>query len=611
VLYIFNREEELTLILSNDNEATPYYNAEIHDVLGGEFTFTFSVAGNSEEVRSIQEYYYVAVKIDGNYQLFTITEIDESHDQILERTFYCEHSIIELNDFIIEDEFIDRKQADQALEAILTGVRWEAGQIAPTAQHTYTIRNTSVLEALQTFVNRWGGELFYYVEFNGREITRRIIDHVDRLGEDRGRRLEYSKDITKIERTKDVKDVKTELLAFGVVRGEDEDGNELEEEISVTVENEEARLKFGIYQDGEYVHRTGVYDAREVSGNIELREKAEIQLENASVPAVTYSIDYVDLHELTGLSHEEIRKGDTVTVIDRDLDIQIKARVIERKIDPVFPELFNSYVLGNFRPVFSERFQDIEQRFRESRQEWESKLDRGDTIRTRWLEDEINLLNKRLISGGGTVTLTENDGIIITDKPLDENPTQAIRLVGGMLAIADSKKAGSDEFDFRTFGTGSGFTADEINSGLLRFDRSRGGTLTLGGERIGTTDSGKALYEHGILNIVDETGQIIATLDGSQGGFNRLHIGDLTASNVNNKTLENFHVFVNHAHGNDDNDGLTADKPVRSINEALSRIPKQIDHDVRIIVQNMQHAIPIQVRHHYITNYQIRQVLLC
>lgn len=76
------------------------------------------------------------------------------------------------------------------------------------------------------------------------------------------------------------------------------------------------------------------------------------------------------------------------------------------------------------------------------------------------IETGLNLIN----AGAGCVTITDTNGILITD--LSENPTKALRLLGGVFAIANEKDAGGN-WKWRTFGTGDGFIADEIISGQI------------------------------------------------------------------------------------------------------------------------------------------------
>src|SRR5690606_41926649 len=52
-------------------------------------------------------------------------------------------------------------------------------------------------------------------------------------------------------------------------------------------------------------------------------------------------------------------------------------------------------------------------------------------------------------------------------KPKDQHPTSAIQLKGGMLAIANEWDPAKNDFNWRVFGTGDGFTADLLTAGTL------------------------------------------------------------------------------------------------------------------------------------------------
>ena len=81
------------------------------------------------------------------------------------------------------------------------------------------------------------------------------------------------------------------------------------------------------------------------------------------------------------------------------------------------------------------------------------------------LEGTIDTMRNEIKAGKGTVTVTDDDGIIIVDDK--DNPTKALRLLGGMFAIANEKDD-EGEWLWRTFGDGSGFTADLLTSGRIR-----------------------------------------------------------------------------------------------------------------------------------------------
>lgn len=95
-------------------------------------------------------------------------------------------------------------------------------------------------------------------------------------------------------------------------------------------------------------------------------------------------------------------------------------------------------------------------------------VDAGTDANGKWLTTKltgiIDTLSNQINAGGGAVTLTDNNGILIVDNK--DTPTKALRLLGGAFAIANAKD-GQGNWIWRTFGTGDGFVADEITSGKL------------------------------------------------------------------------------------------------------------------------------------------------
>ena len=112
---------------------------------------------------------------------------------------------------------------------------------------------------------------------------------------------------------------------------------------------------------------------------------------------------------------------------------------------------------------------------------------------------------------GVYVYLSEDGkGLITYDKPIDQNPTMAIQLLGGAFRIANSKLP-NGEWNWRTFGDGNGFVADAFIGGLLKggkvhFDLTNG-TLLIGDsvEDYALFWDGSKLNIKGALHITPET----------------------------------------------------------------------------------------------------------
>ncbi|WP_257064271.1 poly-gamma-glutamate hydrolase family protein [Priestia megaterium] len=151
----------------------------------------------------------------------------------------------------------------------------------------------------------------------------------------------------------------------------------------------------------------------------------------------------------------------------------------------------------------------------------------------------------------------------------------AIQIDGG---LPDSEIASGTTWNNKTTlldGTG-------LYTGTITFDQAEGGTLTLGGPSNG----------NGVMQVLDETGEVIADLDAGQGGFSSLYVANLDAPNVLGYSDENFNFYVSDRllaytgaiDPDDSNDGTGWTKPLRTVTEALRRIPKYYDGTATITI---------------------------
>ena len=588
MLYIFDRNEEIVAVLEQGNkEACPYYGGKVRTVLNGEQTLEFSVPYEYVEAQQIKEHYSVARKNKyGQWQLFLITEIIESHGDQLELDVFAEGAFVELDNNFIEYQFHDRKQSGVVLPALLASTRWEVGTVEGTGVHDITVKNKSVLEALQTFKERWQVELTFYIEISGQHISKRKVDCHILKGAWKGKRFEYEKDLVEVERTVDAKGVKTAVYGIGPeiensnglrmtfkdyvwVKGVD--GAPVDKPAGQSWVGDDAAkeiwgkpLKAG---SSEKQHLYGKYEGNEALDPSDLLWEAYVYLQTIKDPKVTYRTKVVDLYSILGIEVESVDIGDTAAVLDRDLNLAIQARIIEY-IEDLDNEENDELVLGNFKPVFSDFNFTVENLD-------VNALRKGDPINPSWIDTAFGFANDAITAGGGTVIITEGEGILIVDNP--ENPQQAIKLNAGQIALANSRNVQTNIYNWRNFGTGGGWLADLVEAGFIRFERSQGGILTLGGP-----DNG-----NGQMMVFDDKGNIVADLDALKGGFSKLYVGEFLADNVLNSNDKTIVYSVHPDTGNDNNDGLTSATALKTVQEAVNRIPKHNNGRVEIYCKNV------------------------
>jgi phage minor structural protein len=619
LIWIFNRDDRLQLICSNElPEALPIITAEMHEVLNGDLNLDFEVPLDHRKAIEIEEGFSAAVQREnGTYELFIISEIKQLKGNESTLQILCRHAVQELKDEVIEYYFADRKEASTVLPALLLNTRWTAGTIENTSIHDITVENQTVLEALTTFIERWEGEVSYSFEISSLGIVKRQIHFLQQQGQDAGRRFEWSQDLESIERTVNEENVKTALIGIGK-GAEPAEGGEapplyFTDIVSTDpakpagqkfVEDPAAKAKWGrINADGSRRNRIGFYIDNEITDAQALLDATWAALQATKVPHVQYKLTVLDLAKIEGKLYKLVSLGDTVAAIDDDLQLQIKARCLEIKHDLIEPER-TELILDNFYEVFTAgggMVADPSIRLDQIEAALNDKLDKGETILTSWLEDEIALVSETILAGGGTVTMNNNDGILVEEDP-EGKTGGAIRLLGGTLALANSFDFVNGVYNWRAFGTGEGFLADLVETGFLKFDRSKGGTLALGGEVIGTDAVGNPIYENGSLqvygSVVEADGRpIVVNLNGDQGGFDKLSIGELTntqSTNILTSTFDDFlkvnqtatgeiEFYVDPINGNDNNTGIKSE-PKLTIQSCINLLPKYLDRNIWIFV---------------------------
>jgi phage minor structural protein len=603
LIWIFDRTDQLTMICSNDHpKALPILSTQLHEVLNGDYNLDFEVPLDHPKAALIEEEMTAAVrKTNGTYELFIVKEIQESkgsNESVL--LISCRHAIQELADEYLEDYFADRKSASLVLPDLLSGTRWEAGIVEDTTDHDITVKNKTVLEALTTFIERWEGEVSYSFDITDQGIVKRQINFYTQLGQDAGRRFEWSRDLQSLERTIDSSQIKTALIGIGEIENTTESE---ESELYFTdqvwgstdptpkpagqiyVEDPAALSKWGrSADDGTKRNRYGFYKNNDIHDPAALLQKTWDVLQTLNKPEVSYKVTVLDLAKIEGLKFKEINLGDTVRIIDRKMDLAITARVLEMKHDLLAPE--NTKVqLNSFRETLtnddSGSLEEVSIKVDQIEKALGEKLGRGETVETTWLEEEMNLLTHKIKSGGGTVTMGDSEGILIEADP-EGKTGGAIKLIGGTMALADTYNQSMGDYEWRSFGTGSGYLADLVQTGKITFNNASGGTLELGG-----IDN-----VNGVLIVRDSTGANIAELSGDYGGFGELRIDKLmntqniifsSFAGTENVSSSGITYYVDPYNGNDGNKG-TESQPLLTWQAAIDRLPQYLFHDVYIYI---------------------------
>lgn len=466
LLYIFNSSEELTAIIP----AADYFDAKHYEKLNGDNTFKFKIVNPNYMPYLTVGSLVAFIDLDGYWQFFELKQVTDTHKNTFEKQVYCQHCLYELIDDIVTD-VRPSTTALAAMTSVLANTRWNVGIVDDLGTASCNVYYESALAGVQKVAEAWGGELRWRCLILGGVITR-YVDLLLQRGADTGKTFSYDKDIEEINREIDLTDVCTAMYGRG--KGVETDtggyGRRLtfEDEVWTVAGGDPAdkpadqewvgdTTALALYGRPGGRHRYGVYTNDQQTDAATLLQETWDYLQTMNTPRATYQLKAIVLEMLSGYAHEAVRLGDTVRVIDEAFtpELRMSARVIELERDILDPRS-SAVTVGNFAPSIVEVTYNVQKQIRDVK---------NSTYNTKWLDGTISVLQNEINNTQSYVFQTPGDGILIMDAATFASATKAMKIGGGIFALANSKTG--DQWNWRTFGTGAGFTADEITTGLL------------------------------------------------------------------------------------------------------------------------------------------------
>lgn len=428
---------------------------------------------------------------------------------------YCEDAINELFRDKVDEIRVRAGTADSALDKILQQTRWRRGKVDVAGSRTKSFYHVSAGDALRQLAKTWGGEIYSSFEVDESGVVSRMVNLVSAMGErDTHKRFEYGKDLVSVKRTVEADDVYTAMRGFG--KGDDlgdEDEGTNGRRITFAdinggrdyVEDRDALERWG-RPDGKggKAHAFGTVTFPDCEDAAELMELTREALDQAKRPKVSYECSVRDLAAM-GCPWEGVGVGDSVQAVDTCFSppLRLEARVMAIRRN-LFDPADTDVSIGNVRSTISDELSGIVSQIAGIGQQ-SSSWDAAVNLSPNYLNRVIATLNAGFDAGGAYKYESFEQGVIVSSVPLDEQmrpkrtPATAIQLKGGGFRIASGVKA-DGSFDWRTFGTGAGFTADCITAGEIR-----------GGSNRWNLETGDLMFEQG--GIRDSKGRNYWNLD--------------------------------------------------------------------------------------------------
>ena len=371
---------------------------------------------------------------------------------------YAANSITELSRTYIEDKRNRDTTAKACLDKALENTRWQAGTVdAGTLAQTANLAfyHCTVLEAIQSIADTYGLEVQTEIQPTDdmNRIGRRIIHMLDRRGQTNPtRRFEYGKDLPEISRTIDTGDVITRLYGWGKgiettdANGQATGGYGRKIDFSSVnngkkyVEDPTATQQWGI-PDANGTRQPSVADIdfTDCDDPQKLLDLTKAKLKTLTTPTVSYTATVKALQQ-AGLGPEGTGLGDETQITDTTFTppLRLQGRILKTEEDLLAPLADTKITLGNIRQSYTQRLSAQQQaldKLVSNSGAWNDAA----TGTGPYMRDLIDRINQIMNETGGYAYMKPGTGILVYDRPEDQNPTQAIQIGGGYWRIADKK----------------------------------------------------------------------------------------------------------------------------------------------------------------------------
>lgn len=420
----------------------------------------------------------------------------------------CKGSMQELEARFIEDRRNRGATARACLTKALDGTRWTVGDTDNPKTADLSFYHESALQAVQDICDTYGLEAYPTIVLDDAKthIVERRVNLSVAQGRHHGvlRRFDYGHDLTEITRTIDAANVVTRLYGYGKGLQKDS-GDDTEEttgedapegytrKISFAdindgkpyVEDAQATAQWGIPgPDGTKQPSDGVFDDGECEDPELLLSETRAELERLKQPTVTYEASVLQ-YGRAGLDLTGVDLGDTVQIADNTFNppLRLEGRVLEI-VENLLDPTDTGITLGHIVETLTRRQQTTQQQLGQLASNSGAWNDAAG-LRNNYLDNVINRLNQVMNATGGYTYIVPGKGIMVYDRPEDQNPTMCIQIGGGYFRIADGRTS-DGSWNFRTLGDGHGLYADTLYTGRISDGNSywdlHSGELQMSGE---------------------------------------------------------------------------------------------------------------------------------
>ena len=476
MLKLFNVTDKL--FSSNGDKIIKPLRAVVHKEDNG--SFHLDLETDLSYVNDFVEGKIIVAPTPQGEQPFRINNLVKTKTKI---TAKCMHVFYDSANLLIADSYVVDKNCNDALDHLNSST----SDLSPfntlsdvTSINSYRCVRTSLYEAINVVLERWGGHLVRDA-FN--------IQIKSQIGQDNGVVVRYAKNLKDITCEENWDNVVTKLLPVGK-DGLLIDGLYMSSGIQYDIPYTKT-VSFNqdnILQEN-YVDEEGNFDEDTYNEALmqDLLTQANNYLQINSIPQVNYTLR-ANLEKISDI-------GDTIDVFDERLGINITTNLIAYDYDCILGK-YIELEFGNFKQKLSDLMGTITNNTQQIVSE------KTDTLQVT-LGQEIDEATSKIWSVlGNSYLIYEGDKLLAVDTLPKEQATNVIMINSGGIGFSQSGINGPFQ---------SAWTIDnvlnmaQINVINLTADLIKGGTLKLGSN----------LNQNGQLEVYDEANNLIAELNKS------------------------------------------------------------------------------------------------
>ena len=464
-----------TSFLSNGDVVLNPLKAKVHKKDNGDYYLDLETG--LEYVDYFVEGNIVVANTPTGDQAFRIGNVNKTKNKLVSQ---CWHVFYDSENYLIADSYVVDKNCNDALDHLnnATEPQSEFTTISDVATvDSYRCVRSSLYEAIQTVIERWGGHLVRD-NFN--------IGIRANIGQDNGIIVQYKKNLQDIVCQENWDNVVTKLLPVG----------------------QDGLLLNAIDPDADiYLTSTTQYDlpyTKTVSFNQDLNqddypsEEAYTQalvddlmmqslayLEQNCVPQVSYTLK-ANLEKVTDI-------GDTVEVIDDRLGVNMMTSVIGFEYDCIF-EKYTEVEFGNFTQTLSGLVGNITASVNKE------VSDQIQAVESSVNEQLQNATDSIMGVMGDSYVIYDGDQILVLDNLPKDTAQYVIRINNGGIGFSQTGINGTFTSAWTIDGT---LNMQAINVINLVADMIKGGTLKLGSHANAS----------GILELYDDANNLVGQMN--------------------------------------------------------------------------------------------------